>query len=492
MARAVTRGLGAIAFIELIADHGSFAALDTPIAVDGPPSTYKDERLAASAYAGTDESVITGRGRLDGRPVVFIASEFRFLGGSLGVDSARRIVNAFSLATCEQLPVLAFLASGGTRMQEGTPAFVRMIDIARAVAQHRSQHMPCLVHLRHPTTGGALASLGSLGQIITAEPDAFIGLLGPRVIGTLTGSPLPPAVQVAENLAAKGVIDAVVPASELRPLLARVLRVVMDPTEAVCHDGARRAPLSCLAPPAPGEVLRSIARTRGDNRIGVREFLAACGTDVVPLRGTHAGESDDSVVAVFARIAGQPCVLIGQDRHSQRQVRMGPAALRIAQRVFGLAQELGLPVFTIVDTPGARISVDAEEGALAGEIARCMAMLSTLTVPVISVLLGEGSGGGAIALLAGDRVIALENSWLAPLAPEGASAILFGNADHAAEMAAQQRISARSLQAIGMVDTVIPEQPADAQDPSALAWSIAAELLSQLRDISATAFPAKL
>ena len=104
-----------------------------------------------------------------------------------------------------------------------------------------------------------------------------------------------------------------------------------------------------------------------------------------------------------------------------------------------LAEELGLPLVTVIDTPGADLSPRAEEGALAGEIARCLADMSRLTVPSVSVLLGQGCGGGALALLPADRVIAAEHAWLSPLPPEGASAIVHDDVEHAAEMAERQR-----------------------------------------------------
>ena len=119
---------------------------------------------------------------------------------------------------------------------------------------------------------------------------------------------------------------------------------------------------------------------------------------------------------------------------------MGAAAL--ARRAAGCAwpRSSGLPLVTVIDTPGAELSVAAEEGAIAGEIARCIATLTTMTVPTVSVILGQGCGGGALALLPAQVVVATENAWLSPLPPEGASVIRFGDLDHAAEMAESQGI----------------------------------------------------
>src|SRR5690606_26180927 len=179
--------------------------------------------------SGCDESVLTGRGAVKGRPVAFIVSEFRFLAGSIGKDTARRIVEAIRRATTEGLPLVASTASGGTRMQEGTPAFVGMIDISRAIMDHREAGLPYLVHLRHPTTGGVFASWGSLGHVTVAEPGALVGFLGPKVYELLNGTPFPPGVQQSENLVSHGIIDGVLTADALPLMVDKALTVLLDP-----------------------------------------------------------------------------------------------------------------------------------------------------------------------------------------------------------------------------------------------------------------------
>jgi acetyl-CoA carboxylase carboxyl transferase subunit beta len=147
-----------------------------------------------------------------------------------------------------------------------------------------------------------------------------------------------------------------------------------------------------------------------------------------------------------------------------------------------LANELGLPLVSVVDTPGAELSPAAEEGAVAGEIARCIGSMATMSVPTVSVLLGQGCGGGALALLPADVVVAAENAWLSPLPPEGASAIVHGDVDHAAEMAEQQRVGAIDLHENGTVHHLVPEPEDDT--PDAFAAAIAAEIGARLRDLS--------
>ena len=201
--------------LDLVLDADSFESWDEPIDISDAPPDYRAALEAAREKAGTDESVLTGRGLVHGRPVAVVANEFRFLAGSIGLAAARRITSAVRRATAEGLPVLATTASGGTRMQEGTPAFVQMVEISRALMEHRAAGLPYLAYLRHPTTGGVYASWGSLAHVTVGEPGALIGFLGPKVFEALNGTPFPEGVQIAENLAYHGVIDGVATAEEL-------------------------------------------------------------------------------------------------------------------------------------------------------------------------------------------------------------------------------------------------------------------------------------
>ncbi|UAL30756.1 acetyl-CoA carboxyl transferase [Nocardioides rotundus] len=463
--------------IDLVLDEGSFESWDEPLDLDGFDEEYRAELAEAAERAGTDESVLTGRGRVRGRPVCVVVNEFGFLAGSIGRSAADRITSAVRRATAEGLPVLASTASGGTRMQEGTPAFVRMVEISRALEAHRLAGLAYLVHLRHPTTGGVYASWGSLGQVTVAEPGALVGFLGPKVFEALHGRPFRPGVQTAENLAAAGVIDGVVTSADLPGLVELALRVLVDPPE----EG--RLPRRADRELGTRSAWDSIEETRRPGRAGVRELLEYGASDTVQLRGTDEGERDSTLLVALTRIDGQPCVVVGQDRSRQTPSHpMGPGALREARRGMRLAQELGLPLVAVIDTPGAELSPRAEERAIAGEIARCLARLTALTVPTVSVILGQGCGGGALALLPADRVIATENAWLSPLPPEGASVIVHGDVDHAPQMAEDQRVRAADLLADGAVHRVVPEIPGESAED--LAVAVAAEVGAQLRSLT--------
>ncbi|TYB69149.1 acetyl-CoA carboxyl transferase [Nonomuraea sp. PA05] len=472
------------ALIEATVDPGSFRSWDEPIDRGGHDPGYLAVLRRAQEKAGTDEAVLTGRASIRGHAAALVVSEFGFLGGSIGVATAERIVAAVRRATRERLPLIAAPASGGTRMQEGTPAFVRMVEISRAVVAHKASGLPYLVYLRHPTTGGVFASWGSLGHVAVAEPGALIGFLGPVVYRTLRGEPFPEGVQVAENLVDKGILDAVVPTEELAGVAARAL-ALLSGTSGPVPPPAADAPRPPAADARPthggGDAWASISLTRRPDRPGVRELLRHAADDVLPLHGTQLGETDDALLLALTSFSGTPCVLVGQDRRTQSQHRpLGPAALRGARRGMRIAQELRLPLVCVIDTPGADLSAAAEEGALAGEIARCLAEMVELTVPTVSVLLGEGSGGGALALLPSRRVIAAGNAWLSPLPPEGASAILHGGPEQAPSVARRQRVRAVDLLAEGIVHAVVPEHAPAHEDPAGFARRVADECVRQI------------
>jgi acetyl-CoA carboxylase carboxyl transferase subunit beta len=472
----------------MLFDPGSFQSWDTePIAVahgrDYPE--YAAERAAAAEATGVDESVITGRGLIRGRPVAILAGEFGFLAGSIGVAAGERLVQAIERATRERLPLMAAPSSGGTRMQEGAVAFVQMIKITQAIVAHKRAALPYLVYLRDPTTGGVFASWGSLGHVTAAEPGARVGFLGPRVFRALFGKEFPRHVQTAENLVARGLIDAIVRPDRLADLTDRVLALIEDRPDLDAAPAEPPAGVSVPATSVRTDAWEAVQRSRRSGRPHVAQLLRLAAHDVLVLNGTGAGESHPGLLLTFARFGQASCVLLGQDRPGQEAERpLGPDALRQARRGMRLADELGLPLVTVIDTPGAALTVEAEEGGLAGEIARSLADLVALRAPTVALLMGQGSGGGALALAAADRVLAAQHAWLSPLSPEGASSIVHRDTDHAAEMARRQGIGAVDLVGQGIVDLIVPEHPDAADEPEAFCRRLGAALEWELLSLA--------
>lgn len=474
--------------LHILFDPDCGEQLALPLPPVSATGEYEQQLAAARAKSGSDESVQAWQGEVAGITVVLLMGDFNFLAGSVGSAAAHRIVAAIEYATAAGLPLVCAPISGGTRMQEGTPAFVQMVPIAAALQRHREAGIAAITWLRDPTTGGVMATWGSLGHVTAAEPGALVGFLGPRVYELVTGEVFPPGVQTSENLLACGVIDAVVPATRLKQWLVQVLKVVRLRPGSDADNNPAPGTRSAYSASRSSDAWANVQATRTSGRPGVRELINTCCTNVVPLPGTATGERDDAIFMALASIANQGVVVVGHDRHASSA--MGPAGLRMVQRAARLARELRLPLITIIDTEGAQLSVTAEQGALAGEIARTLALLGTIAVPSLSVLLGSGCGGGALALLPADRIVAAADTWITPLPPEGAAAIMYRDTDRAPELARTQHITAADLAQRGIVDVVTP--PATQADwLSELGAAIAAEL-AELAVLTQLPTPARL
>ncbi|TQJ34803.1 acetyl-CoA carboxylase carboxyl transferase subunit beta [Arthrobacter sp. SLBN-122] len=483
------RHLNAAELLEAVVDAGSFVSWDTEPEQPEVSEEYAQDLAKARERSGVDESVITGAGLIRGRRVALIVSEFSFLAGSIGHAAAQRIVAAVERATAEGLPLLAGPASGGTRMQEGTLAFLSMVKITGAVRAHRQTGLPYLVYLRHPTTGGVMASWGSLGHVNVAEPGALLGFLGPRVYEALYGEAFPENVQVAENLFNKGLIDGVVEPGQLADLVGRALDILSS--ENSVAEGALPAPPATLGVrPSTVDAWTSIGISRRPRRPDLRQLLKFGATDALPLNGTGQGEKDPGLLLALARFGTQSCIVLGHARPLRKEAAgMGPGSLREARRGMKLAEELRLPLLTVIDTAGAALSQEAEEGGLAGEIARSLHELIGLESPSVSVLLGQGAGGGALALLPADRTIAAQHSWLSPLPPEGASAIVHRTTGFAPAMAQAQGVNVAALYAHGLVDHIVDERDDASLEPREFCTRMARAIEYELGSVAGIPVP---
>ena len=367
-------------------------------------------------------------------------------------------------------------------MQEGAPAFVQMVAIAAALAEHRAAGLPYLVHLCGPTTGGVLATLGSAGDMTTAEPGAMVGFLGPRAFTAITGEEFPEGVQTAENLLSRGLIDEIVAWDQLRERWATILGLWADRPVSTPATGADLALVEGAdvpgAPVGADQLWEYVQVSRRADRVDSEQFLTEHLSDRVVLSGTGQGDRAQGALVVLGRFRGIPVVVAATtDRRSGEPLTVG--GLRTVRRGIALAQLWGLPMVTIVDTLGAQLSVEGEQSGIAGEISRVMLDLVAARIPTVALLLGAGTGGAALALLATDRIVAGSHTWVSPLAPEGAAAIRHGGTHDPAQIAWDQRIGAHALAELGFIDRVVRES-----DPG---WvTVAAdEVAASLREVIA-------
>lgn len=216
--------------IRQLIDHNSWLAIDTGLSATDPlkfrdRKTYRDRLHETQEKTKLLDAVQTGVGRLDGLPVALGVMDFRFMGGSMGSVVGEKLTRLIERATRERLPVVIVCASGGARMQEGMLSLMQMAKISGALQRLQAARLLYVPVLTHPTTGGVTASFAMLGDIILAEPKATIGFAGRRVVEQTLREKLPDGFQTAEYLLQHGFVDAIVPRTQLKPTLARLIRL---------------------------------------------------------------------------------------------------------------------------------------------------------------------------------------------------------------------------------------------------------------------------
>ena len=460
--------------IEMLADAGSFEEWDAGLPVSNPLgiSGYPKKLSELREKTGLDEAVITGRMSMGGHETVVGVMDGRFIMGSMGRNVGEKIARAAERATALGLPLILFCCSGGARMQEGIVSLMQMAKTAAALKRHSEAGLLFISVLTDPTTGGVTASFAMLGDVILAEPGSLIGFAGPRVIEQTIGQKLPEGFQRAEFLVEHGFVDAILPREESRQTLTRLLAFHerMDRgEEQKAEDWPEAGPdRQGFAEPAGGEETISawerVKRSRKQGRLTGLDYIQGIFTDFTELHGDRAFGDDRAVVGGIAYFHGRPVTVIDQQKgrntreNIERNFSMpSPEGYRKALRLMKEAEKFGRPVFCFVDTPGAFCGMEAEERGQGEAIARNLFELSALKVPVLSVVIGEGGSGGALALAVADRVWMLENAVYSVLSPEGFASILWKDSKRADEAAKVMRITAGDLKALGIVERVIPE-----------------------------------
>jgi acetyl-CoA carboxylase carboxyl transferase subunit beta len=469
--------------IARLADPDSFREQDAGLVSRDPLSfsdetAYRDRLAALRAETGETDAIVSGFARLDGHEIALAVLDFGFLGGSMGVVVGERLARIAERAREKRIPLITVAASGGARMQEGMFSLLQMAKTSAAIQRLHDARVPHISILSHPTTGGVFASFANLGDVILAEPGALIGFAGPRVVEQMTGHKLPAGSHTAEFLFAHGMIDAIVDRREQRAFLSRLLTILLASRDGQKPKGRRRRSR------ARGLELPAwdlVQRARAADRLTSLDYLDRMVSDFVELHGDRASGDDPAVVAGLGLLAECPVAIValerghGPDVERRRGGRPYPEGYRKAQRIMDLAERFHLPLVTLIDTPGAYPGVEAEERGLAAELAASMARMSVLRTPIVTVVIGEGGSGGALALAVADRVLMQEGAIFSVIAPEGAAAILYRDAARAPELSSKLKLTARELERLSIVDEVVPE-PVDGpgSDPEG-----AVELLSE-------------
>ncbi|MFI7234370.1 carboxyl transferase domain-containing protein [Streptomyces cyaneofuscatus] len=419
---------------------------------DGPLgwAGYDAARERAAERTGEVESVVYGTGVVGERECVLLSFEFGFLGGSLGRLTGDRLEAAYELALSRRLPLLALVATGGSRMQEGMVALTQLQRVAASSTRLRAAGLPQIAVVRDPTTGGGWATVGAGADVVLALPGAQVGFAGSRV----RPPDADPYTYGAEGQFAAGQVDAVVPAGELRGTVGLWLRA-LGPGSRSPHDPPPAAPLPRAHPSSasglPTSGREAVERARSSQRPRAEAYLADYFTVRLPLHGDRCGGTDPGLLTGFGlRADGRPVAYVAQCGTPTR-----PAGYRAAARTIRLADRLGVPVLTLVDTPGAANDAEAERAGAGAAIADTFAAIAAARVPVTTLVIGEGGSGGALALAAPDNTHVTVDSYFSVIAPELAAAILKRAPAETGATADQLRLRPQDLVELGIARSIV-------------------------------------
>lgn len=528
--------------IKLLADPGSFEEWNQELPVVNPLDfpEYEQKLWEVKESTGLNEAVVTGKITIDGIPTAIGVCDARFLMSSMGHNLGEKIARMAERAAEEKLPVILYACSGGARMQEGIISLMQMVKTSEALGRLQESGQLFISVLTDPTMGGVTASFAMLGDIILAEPGALIGFTGQRVIQQTIGGKLPEGFQRSEFLLKHGFTDAIVPRRDQRAVLAHILRLHVKGAAELASETApvfeeaelaeeftreevapKKAPgildaaasaLQNLQRLAFGQKaekeeeresrfseggLRSAWETvklsRAKDRAHAKDYIDALFPDFMELHGDRCYGDDEAVIGGIASFHGIPVTVIGIQKgrdfleNKRRNFAMpNPEGYRKALRLMKQAEHFKRPVICFVDTPGAYCGVGAEERGQGQAIAENLQKMAALKTPILAIVIGEGSSGGALGVATANEVWMMENAVYSILSPEGFAAILYRDAKQAELAAENMRLTSRDLLELGVIEKIIPEpEPVTFENIQTVARELEPELLEFIGKYSA-------
>jgi acetyl-CoA carboxylase beta subunit len=426
-------------FDSLIPFEGEATSRD-PLSFPG----YRERLDGALARTGQQDSVVCALAQSGGLGAVAITFSFDFLGGSMGEATGQRIVHAVDQAIARRLPLVSIIASGGARMQEGMLSLIQMRAVAGGLNRLADAGLPHLAVTCHPTTGGVWVSLATSADVILASSGASIAFSGQKVRGTLSDT----SAFTAEGKLVSGAVDRVLAHHELASTLRSYLRILSI---------AAFSPADPCPPPAAlpgalagGQGWDAVQLARSPTRPRAEAYLRQYFDELAPISGDRAGGADPAMLCGIGIRDGRAIAYAAQTGSPN-----SAAGFRTATRLVKLADRLRIPVLTLIDTPGAASDESAERAGIGNAIGTLISVLASTSVPVTSLLIGEGGSGGALALASAGRLWAVPSSYFSVLAPESAAAILHDGAGGAAETAEALRLGPEALVEFGIARGIV-------------------------------------
>ena len=454
--------------LHLVADKHTFEPWDEGLEGKDPLQYpgYPEKIAALKERLKIDEAVTTGRCKIHGEDTAIAICDSRFLMGSMGHVVGEKITRAVERATELKLPIIIFTCSGGARMQEGMVSLLQMAKTSAALKRHSDAGLLYITVLTDPTTGGVTASFAMLGDIILAEPGALVGFAGPRVIEQTIGQKLPEGFQRAEFLVEHGLIDGIIRREDMKDTLAKLLHMHKMPTrEEGLITNKLQVPLVTHAENHLPTAWERVQTARSSERLTALDYITEIFSDFEEMHGDRHDADDGSTVGGIAYLDGCPVTVIGQQKGRTTKENIirnfgmpSPEGYRKALRLMKQAEKFHRPIINFIDTPGAFPGMEAEEHGQGEAIARNLYEMSALKTPVLSIVIGEGGSGGALALAVANEVWMMENATYTILSPEGFASILWKDGKRASEAAGIMKVTAEELKELGIIEKVVPEK----------------------------------
>ena len=459
--------------IEMLTDVGTFQEWNKEMPFSNPLDfpNYEKKVEAAREKSGLNEAIVIGKAKIDGNPAVVGVCDARFIMSSMGHVVGEKITEAVERATKEKLPVILFACSGGARMQEGIVSLMQMAKTSAALKRHHEAGQLFISVLTDPTTGGVTASFAMLGDIIIAEPGALIGFAGPRVIEQTIGQKLPEGFQRAEFLLEHGFVDMILPRKDQKHVIGQILYMHRKHDMVVEKDAVKADTAVNVSEARQKKenteksAWDTVLLSRKADRPTALDYINAVFDEFIEFHGDRCFKDDGAIVGGIAMFHGMPVTVIGQQKgkNTKDNIRRNfgmpsPDGYRKALRLMKQAETFGRPIICFVDTPGAFCGLEAEERGQGEAIAKNLFEMSSLKVPVLSIVIGEGGSGGALAMAVANEVWMMENAIYSILSPEGFASILYKDSKKAPEAARVMKVTAADLKELGLIERIIPEE----------------------------------
>lgn len=490
--------------IKMLVDKGTFEPWFEGLEISNPlgDKEYEKKLLEVKEKTKLEEAVITGKALINGSEVALAVMDGRFLMASMGEIVGEKITRTVEKATEENLPLVIVACSGGARMQEGIISLMQMAKTSAALKRHSESGNLYISVLTDPTTGGVTASFAMLGDIIMAEPDALIGFAGPRVIEQTIGQKLPKGFQKSEFLLEHGFIDLIVERQNLKNKLSEIIKLhypkksseenckVVDEKDLQklneesneikvdrnwkrenSESDSKKSPIDDGNCETENERFKNnltpwekVQISRENKRPTGLDYIEKLVENFTELHGDRYFGDDSAIVGGIGTVNNKPVTVIAQVKGHNTKENISrnfgmpsPEGYRKALRLMKEAEKFHRPIICFVDTPGAFCGLEAEERGQGEAIARNLFEMSAIKVPILSIFVGEGGSGGALAMAVANEVWMLENSVYSILSPEGYASILWKDGKKADKAAETMKMTADDLKQLNVIEKIFKE-----------------------------------